>query len=121
MLRFWDIYDRDLKIPCFRFECNHPDDDNLTAVAVTLDNNFIITGDTQGQIKLWDVSQVDFEDQSTDKFFIEKYFIAAHRSMINQISVVEVFENVVSERLIISASHDCNINLHRLRDGVKIG
>ena len=72
-------------------------------------------------MKLWDISKVDLDDQSTDKHFVEIYFIAAHRAMINQISVVEVFDNVISERLIISASHDCNINLHRLKDGVKLG
>lgn len=72
-------------------------------------------------MKLWDISKVDLDDQSTEKHFLEIYFIAAHRSMINQISVVEEFDSVISERLIISASHDCNINLHRLKDGVKIG
>lgn len=121
-LRFWSIQKLDDgKMPCFRFKTNHPDDDNLTAMAVTEDNEYVITGDTQGQIKLWDISKVDLEDQSTDKYFLEIYFIAAHRSMINQISVVEEFDGVISERLIISASHDCNINLHRLTNGVKIG
>lgn len=72
-------------------------------------------------MKLWDIKDVDLDDQKTQKFFLERYFIAAHRGMINQISVVEEFDSVISERLIISASQDCNINLHRLKDGVKIG
>lgn len=121
-LRFWSTEEnKDIKNPCFRFWCNHPDDDNLTAVAVSEDNNVIVTGDTQGQMKMWDISEVDLEDQSTDKVFLERYFIAAHRSMINQISIVEETEGVIAERLIISASNDCNINLFRLKDGVKIG
>ena len=121
-LRFWSTEEnKDIPNPCFRFWCNHPDDDNLTSVAVSEDNDVIVTGDTQGQMKMWDISEVDLEDQSTDKMFLERYFIAAHRSQINQISIVEVSEGVIADRLIISASNDCNINLFRLKDGVKIG
>ena len=72
-------------------------------------------------MKMWDVRSVDFDDQKSEKNFIEKYFIVAHRGLINQISVVEAAPGIIEERLIISASNDCNINLHRLRDGVKIG
>lgn len=46
-LRFWSILKLDdSKMPCFRFKTNHPDDDNLTAMAVTQDNLYIITCDT---------------------------------------------------------------------------
>ena len=95
--------------------------ENLTAIAVTDDCNFIITGDTSGQMKMWDVTKVNFDDQRTEKFFIEKYFIAAHKKCINEIKIAETHEKVISQRLIISCSDDCNINLHRLKDGVFIG
>lgn len=85
MLRFWttDELKADGPNPSFKFRCNHPDEDNLTAVAVTEDNDIIVTGDTSGQMKMWDISKVDFDDQSTEKHFIEKYFIVAHRGLIN--------------------------------------
>ena len=67
---------------------------------------------------MWDFSKVDLSDQKSQNFFVEKYFIIAHRSTINTINIVEEFK---SERFIISASNDNNINLHRLRDGVFIG
>lgn len=38
VLRFWEIDKKkvdDVKMPCFRFKTDHPDDDNLTAMAVT--------------------------------------------------------------------------------------
>jgi len=45
-----------------KFHCKHPPDDNLTAVAVTKDNDILITGDTSGQLKVWDMTNVDLED-----------------------------------------------------------
>ena len=45
-LRFWDL--NDAKPPRFKFHCRHPEDDHLTAVAVTKDNDIILTGDTSG-------------------------------------------------------------------------
>jgi WD40 repeat protein len=85
-LRFWNILEtQGGKQPSFKFNCKHPDEDGLTALSVTKDNNIIVTGDTSGQIKMWDISQVDFDDQSTEKKFIEKYFIIAHKSTINSI------------------------------------
>lgn len=93
----------------------------MTAVAVSEANDVIVTGDTSGQMKMWDVSKVNFDDQSTEKVFVEKYFVVAHRGLINQLSVVEASDGIIHQRLVISASNDCNINLHRLDDGVKIG
>ena len=90
-LRFWVLDDlKETKTPCFRFNANHPNEEdrneeNLTAIAVSEDCDAIITGDTSGQMKMWDVSKVDFEDQRTEKFFIEKYFILAHKKCINDI------------------------------------
>jgi hypothetical protein len=63
-LRFWCLVDA--KKPTFKFYCKHPEDDSLSAVAVTKDNDIIVTGDTSGQLKCWDVSGVDFDDQTTE-------------------------------------------------------
>jgi len=38
----------DAKAPTFTYHCGHPKEDSLTAVAVTKDNNTLITGDTSG-------------------------------------------------------------------------
>ena len=67
---------------------------------------------------MWDISGVDFDVQSTEKKFIEKYFIIAHRGTIN---TIQITENTKSDRFIITAASDCNINLHRLSNGVFVG
>ena len=45
-LRFWCL--KDFKAPTFTFDCKHPEDDSLSAVAISKDNNTLITGDTSG-------------------------------------------------------------------------
>jgi len=59
-LRFWSL--KDAKKPTFTFHCKHPEEDSLTAVGVTKDNEVLITGDTSGQLKVWDISDVKFDD-----------------------------------------------------------
>lgn len=88
-LRFWDLNELGDQKPSFKFHCKHPEDDGISAIATTKDNNFLITGDTSGQMKLWDISDVDFDNQKTENFFLEKYFIIAHRSTINTITVIQ--------------------------------
>ena len=56
-LRFWNLDDtKSLPQPCFKFNCKHPPEDNLTALAVTKDSEILITADTSGQLKCWDIS-----------------------------------------------------------------
>lgn len=117
-LRFWTITEQ--QAPTLKYHCKHPPEDSLSAIAATKDNNILVTGDTSGQMKVWDISKVKFNDQSTDKFFLEKFFIIAHRSVINTIQIVED-NNIQSDRFIITGSNDNNINLHRLSNGVFIG
>lgn len=118
-LRFWSLNElTGGKQPSFKIHCKHPPDDGLTAVAVTSENDILLTGDTSGQLKMWDISEVDLNDQTTENKFIEKYFIIAHRGNIN---TIQIAEEIKSERFIITAANDNNINLHRLRDGVFIG
>jgi len=45
-LRFWELMDA--KAPTFKYQCKHPQDDHLTAIAVTKDNDILLTGDTGG-------------------------------------------------------------------------
>ena len=117
-LRFWDL--KDGKHPTMKFHCRHPSDDHLTCVAFSIDNDIMVTCDTSGQMKLWDISEVDLDDQSTKNFFIEKYFIIAHRAMINTVEIVE--EKIPhGKKLIMSASNDNNIHLHLLDTGAYIG
>lgn len=80
----------------------------------------MVTGDTSGQMKIWDITNVDFDDQKTECQFIEKVFIIAHKALINTIQIVE-HKDIKSDRFIITASQDSNINLHRLSNGVFIG
>ena len=82
-IRFWEL--KDAKAPTFKFHCKHPEDDHLTAIAVTVDNNTLLTADTGGQMKMWDISDVKLNDQSTENMFLERYFIIAHKAMINTI------------------------------------
>lgn len=85
-LRFWDLNELTTdNQPSFKFHCKHPRDDQLTACAVTNDNNTIVTADTSGQMKIWDITDVKLDDQSTECYFIEKVFIIAHKAMINTI------------------------------------
>lgn len=87
---------------------------------MTEDNNTLVTADTSGQLKIWDITDVDLDDKSTAGLFIEKVFIIAHKALINTIQIVEE-PNIKSDRFIITASNDNNINLHRLSNGVFIG
>ena len=79
----------------------------------------MVSGDTAGQMKMWDISGVDFDIPETKRHFNEKYFIIAHKSVINTIEIIENPE--LPAKFIVTASQDSNINLHRLDTGVKIG
>jgi len=50
--------------------------------------------------------------------FIEKYFIIAHKAIIN---TIEVAEEKLNWRFVITASNDYNINLHLLESGIYVG
>jgi hypothetical protein len=49
-----------------------------------------------------------------------KFFIIAHRSVINTIQIVDD-KRIQADKFIVTASNDKNINLHRLSNGVFIG
>ena len=56
-LRFWDIGDLTSdKILAFKFHCKHLPEDSLSACAITKDCNYLLTADTSGHLKKWDIS-----------------------------------------------------------------
>jgi len=84
-IRFWDFDITGQKQPVFTFYGDHHKDDSISAVATTLDNDYIITGDTSGCLKLWNIMNFRFrEDHSTENIKVE-WFIIAHKSVVNSI------------------------------------
>jgi hypothetical protein len=67
----------------FTFYGDHEKLDALSAIATTNDNKFIITGDTAGCMKMWDFSRFQFRIHHTSDNISEKWFIQAHRRVIN--------------------------------------
>lgn len=102
----------------------HSKEDQLTALQVTADNNYLISGDTAGRIKLWDIREVDFRSHEDPMLKMrDLWFIQAHRDTINTIHIVDNLYDKKTKLplMIVSASEDKNILLHRLEDGIKIG
>ena len=80
----------------------------------------MVTGDTAGQLKCWDLTKTDLKkDENPRANMRDQWFIIAHRRIINSIQLCESFPD--SDIFVISSSGDCNIMLHRLSNGVKIG
>lgn len=44
------------KQPVFTLYADHEKLDSLTSIATDEDNDYIVTGDTAGSMKLWDIS-----------------------------------------------------------------
>lgn len=52
----------------------------------------------------------------------ELWFIQAHRQLINSLSIVETFKDKpLSDTFVLSCGNDCNILLHRMSNGQKVG
>jgi WD40 repeat protein len=87
-VRFWCLQDLPQK-PLYTLETEHGEGDSLTALAVTSDARHIVTGDTSGNLKCWDVGKVDFWDKVDDNEKRENvwdiWFINAHKKIINSI------------------------------------
>ena len=88
IVRFWCLQDLPKK-PLFALDTQHGEGESLTAFAVTEDAKFMVTGDTSGNLKCWDVSKVDFwADTSNDKKrdqVWDIWFIEGHKKIINSI------------------------------------
>jgi WD40 repeat protein len=74
-IRFWDFDVTSGKQPVFTLYGDHDKLDSLTAVATDEDNDYILTGDTAGCIKLWDISAHRFRTDLTSDNMNELWFI----------------------------------------------
>lgn len=119
-IRFWDFDITGTKQPVQTLYADHQKEDSVTAVAATNDNNYIVTGDTSGCLKLWNFNDFKFREDHTAEHIKTEWFIIAHKSVINSIQIVEG-EQFKEDMFIITASNDHNIHLHRLSNGVFIG
>jgi WD40 repeat protein len=59
-IRFWDFDVTSGRQPVFTLYGEHEKLDSLSAIATTDDNNWLITGDTSGNLKLWDFTDHKF-------------------------------------------------------------
>jgi hypothetical protein len=101
---------------------NHAED-ALTAITTNSDCTKLISTDTAGRIKLWDISNVNFrKDTDPSSKMREIWFIQAHKALINQVTIVETFKDTpTSDSFILSCGGDSNILIHRLSTGQKVG
>jgi len=93
IVRFWDLKDlQTVKGPIHSMFAGHgdPKEEQLTGIAVTLENDQFVTSDTSGRIKMFDCSRIS--DWRTEKDFENKikcrYYIIAHKSLISSIEIV---------------------------------
>jgi WD40 repeat protein len=118
-LRFWDLYDMSSSSqPTFLMYADHPKGDSITALGTTTNNDYVLIGDTSGNLKLWNFQDFVFGKDHTSENIHVEWFITAHKSMINSIQICEAFN---TDNFIVTASNDHNIFLHRLSNGVFIG
>lgn len=101
-------------------------DHALTQVTVNDDCTRLVTADTAGRLKLWDISKVNWlkDGDKMSSNMREVWFIKAHKSTVNQIVIVETYRKQPlsdSEGFLLSCGNDCNIVLHRLTTGQKVG
>ena len=122
--------------------------DQLTGVAITIENDRLVTTDTTGRIKMFDISKIDFtkpnQTQEEMKALVTNpWFINAHRKLITTVEIIQQREQEESEEedddfelpegltkeervdwpdfFVLTASQDCDVLLHRLSNGVRIG
>lgn len=84
----------------------------------------MVTADTKGRFKMWDISACNFREQTSHAEIRSKirmcWYIQAHRSAVNTIQIVETFKDEV-DLFIVSAGADMNILLHKMSNGARVG
>ena len=123
MIRFWDYNVSSTRQPVFTLYGAHEKVDSLSAIATTEDNNYLITGDTAGCMKMWDFNDFTFKVDHTSDNIVERWFIQSHKRVINCLQIVKVKggENGEGQKFIVSSSNDHNILMTRFEDGLHIG
>ena len=65
----------------------HDEGEALTAISVDSFNEKLVTADTKGRFKLWDISAAEFKSGWSDKKIRETFrmcwYIQAHKSAVN--------------------------------------
>jgi WD40 repeat protein len=122
-IRFWDFDVTGARQPVFTFYGNHEKLDSLSTIATTEDNDYLVTGDTAGCMKMWDLTNFKFRVDYTSDKIVDRWFIQAHRRVINCLQIVEMSnpETGRAQKFIVSSSNDHNIHLTRFEDGLHIG
>jgi WD40 repeat protein len=124
-IRFWDLNDLTSgKPPLFKFCDTHETGEALTALAIDSLDEKLVTADTKGRFKLWDISAVDLRAGLSNEETRSKirlcWYINAHKSAVNTLQIVETYRDEV-DLFIVSAGADWNILLHRMSNGARIG
>lgn len=115
MLRFWDLDDiASQKPPIWKMYADHMSpsivsedplyseetnvrqlsvaSDQLTGVAVTLENDRFVTVDTSGRIKMHNIRNMNFRTGTKEEIEASignPWFVNAHRREINSVEIVE--------------------------------
>ena len=67
MIRFWDFDVSSSRQPVFSLYGDHDKLDSLTSICTDVENEFIVTGDTSGGMKMWDLTNFTFKvDHTSD-------------------------------------------------------
>lgn len=67
-IRFWDFDVTSGRQPIFTLYGDHDKLDSISAISTTEDNKYIVTGDTGGNMKMWDLNNHRFRvDLTSDK------------------------------------------------------
>ena len=74
-IRFWDFDVTASRPPVFTLYGDHDRLDSLSTIATTEDNNWLITGDTTGNMKMWDLTNHKFRVDLTSDNIREAWYI----------------------------------------------
>ena len=72
------IYKRNLK---------HGKEECLSCGCISSDENYMISGDTAGNLKLWNLTKFDTKNP-LDADFVAIWFISAHKACVNSVQIV---------------------------------
>jgi len=114
-IRFWNPFAGE---QVYFEDARHYRGESIVALASDELNNFLVSGDTVGNVKLWDISTwVDFDALSEDvvsKSLIELVYFKAHASPVASVEVID------RHNLILTAGQDAMVCLFTM-EGALVG